>query len=181
MWLKTDLYFATIISPSPSGVEEADQYTWFTMDFFQSNASSQSFCLDRTFIFFWIPEKKLMSGIIGTYSKTYWIAISYISTINQGQWSTNCYLLLCHTTEDCSRSSIWYKFPKRLSKVKLSDLKISVIQQSFFFFCGGGRGGHTRRIITWSNKKKKKILCDTDQQTVVLMKYMKGGKNISDP
>lgn len=57
-----DLYFDAITSPSPLGVDAAHQYTWFTIDLFQSPADSHFGFFARAVIFFFIAENKIEGG-----------------------------------------------------------------------------------------------------------------------
>lgn len=62
MWLSTESHLAWIISPSPSGVDTADQYRWLTRLFFHSPTNSQSFSLASASIFF--PKAVKIIGIV---------------------------------------------------------------------------------------------------------------------
>ncbi len=52
IWLSSDIHFAWITSPFPSGVDTADQYRWFSKLRFHSPTSSQSFSFAKAITFF---------------------------------------------------------------------------------------------------------------------------------
>lgn len=62
-WLATDNHLATIMPPSPSEVDAADQYTWLLILFTHFPITSQSFCFDKAESFFFIPNKSKPRGI----------------------------------------------------------------------------------------------------------------------